>query len=96
VKTIYKYTLTLKPNILNIPKGAVFLCVGIQHRKGLEGQPNISAQIWFLVDPSMPTESRVIDVYGTGEAMPDNPGQYLGTFLVDDGRFVWHVFEERN
>ena len=31
--------------------------------------------------------------YGTGHDVPDEPGQYVGTFFMNGGSLVFHVFE---
>ena len=55
--------------------------------------------IWALVDSSLPwCSARIFHTYGTGHSIPDpQPGMclvYVSTYLVRDGDFVWHVFEE--
>jgi hypothetical protein len=32
-------------------------------------------------------------MYGTGHDMPDDPGQYVGTFQMHGGALVFHLFE---
>jgi len=84
MKKIFKYTLT--PDCcLQVPEGATPLFVGNQKEE---------AQIWFLVDPSNKKEIRRLHIYGTGHEMPDNPGIYLGSFLMSGGSLVFHVFEK--
>ena len=51
--------------------------------------------IWFLCAQTAFFEGRKFLVYGTGIPMPDNPGEYLGTFQLDEGNLVLHVFEEK-
>jgi hypothetical protein len=36
-------------------------------------------------------EERYFRIYGTGHTMPEACGKYIGT--VQQGAFVWHVFE---
>jgi hypothetical protein len=50
------------------------------------------AYVWALVDPDASMESREFAVRGTGHPVGD-VGDYVGTFLVDGGQFVFHVFE---
>jgi hypothetical protein len=64
------------------------------------GAPVLTAQlqrevltIWALCDFDAPKEDRTFVVYGTGETIQEPPGDYIGT--VQDGSFVWHVFEEK-
>ena len=84
MKKIFKYTLS--PDCyLQVPKGGIPLFVGNQKEV---------AQIWFLVDPSLEKEMRRLHVYGTGHEMPNDPGIYLGSFMMSGGSLVYHVFEE--
>jgi hypothetical protein len=85
MKQIWKWSL-LPQNQINIsmPKSSEILCVQTQH-----GVP----QLWALVDSKKPIETRVFAVYGTGHAMPDEVGNYLGTCQLQGGEYVFHVFE---
>ncbi len=83
MKTIYKYTLTPQCSF-DIPKGSTILHVGEQHG---------DAQMWVMVDTDNKTERRSFRSYGTGHVMPDNPGKYIGTFLIEGGGLVFHIFE---
>ena len=84
MKTIYKWTLTVGMTELQMPAGAKVLTAQMQG-----DQP----QLWALVDPTQPKERRVFVIYGTGNSVPDNPGEYVATFQMDGGALVWHVFE---
>jgi hypothetical protein len=84
MKTIWKWT--LKPQtVIDMPDGAQVLTVQMQH-----GEP----QLWALVDPVAPTVKRVFNIYGTGHSMGDRTGSYIGTFQMDGGSLVFHVFEQ--
>lgn len=82
--TIYKWTLTPGSTDLHMPAGARVLTVQMQG-----DQP----QLWALVEPEQPKEWRTFEIYGTGNPMPANPGEYVATFQMDGGSLVWHVFE---
>lgn len=83
MKTIWKFT--LEPNCtLEMPIGAEILTVQEQ---------NGHAQMWALVDPYAENEEREFAVYGTGHKIPDSPGAYVGTFQLNEGTLVFHVFE---
>ena len=83
MKTIWKFT--LKPNCtLEMPIGAEILTVQEQY-----GHP----QMWALVDRYADTELREFNIYGTGQDLPDSPGAHVGTFQLNGGAFVFHVFE---
>jgi hypothetical protein len=84
MSVIYKYTLAITDEQqVMVPNGGVFLTVQTQ---------NGEAQLWAVVDPDRPTESRKILMCGTGNPMPP-VGRYLGTFQSHGGRLVFHVFE---
>jgi len=84
MKTIYKYTLVLGSTNLKMPIGAKILTAQKQ-----DGQ----LRLWALIDTEteQPMETRHFMVYGTGDVLPKNPGTYLST--LQDGSYVWHVFE---
>jgi hypothetical protein len=83
MKTIRKWTLRPETTI-NMPHGAKLLAV--QEQRG-------EAQLWALVDPGAKTYPRSFRVYGTGHDLPDDPGQYVGTFQMKGGALVFHLFE---
>lgn len=67
---------------LNMPKGAEILSVQMQG-----GVPTI----WASVDPHNGEIAREFAIVGTGHQEVTRYHHYLGT--VQDGMFVWHVFE---
>lgn len=83
-QVIYRYPIGLQSTI-EIPVRATFLTVTLAG----DGQPSL----YFMVDPTYPTEKRTFHVAGTGIDLPPAAymGKYLGTFKQDV--FVWHVFE---
>lgn len=72
---------------LEVPKGATLLTVQTQF-----GIP----QIWVLCEPENPKEIRTISMYGTGHQIPNDPGKYIGTFQIEDGKLIFHIFEPKN
>ena len=91
-KTIYKYTLEVKDSQeLCLPIGAEILCVQTQNEKPC---------IWALVDEGVKSETRIIEIFGTGEEIEfdasaeSNEKIYIGTFQLLTGNFVGHVFEK--
>lgn len=73
---------------LQLPAGAKVLTVQTQF-----GRP----QLWALVDQRAEPEPRTFATYGTGNPMPDgDPGAYVGTYQIDDGALVFHVFEVKD
>ena len=88
MKTVYKYPIAIEDFItLELPKRAVVLCVQMQ-----QGQPNI----WALVDPEQPTETRTFLMVGTGHPIMEESYfrmVYVGTFQLHEGELVFHLFE---
>ena len=84
MRTIHKWPLTLGVTKIIIPVGANVMTVQAQQE---------SAQLWADVDPDMPDEVRTFEIYGTGEQMPADPGEYVATFQLENSTLVWHVFE---
>ena len=83
MKTIWKWT--LKPETtIDMPHGAKLLAVQEQH-----GEP----QLWALVDYGAKKYPRTFRIHGTGHDLPDEPGQYVGTFQMHGGALELHVFE---
>jgi hypothetical protein len=85
MKAIHKFPLFGTPGsqiIMNMPAGAKLLTMQLQG-----GVPTI----WAEVDTDNPMEPRKIATFGTGWELPEEPGQYVGTF--QEGPFVWHVYE---
>lgn len=83
MKTIWKWGLRFETTI-DMPEGARLLGVQEQHDE---------PQLWALVDPNATTCPRTFRAYGMGHDMPDEPGQYVGTFQMHGGALVFHVFE---
>lgn len=85
-KVIYKYTLNAYPTQHYLPVGAKFLSVQNQ---------NETPQMCFVVDPEeQKTEQRNFVAHAIGEVFYDNQAtDYLGTFQLDGGRLVFHIFE---
>lgn len=82
---IWKFPLFVTDSLdLLMPEGAVILSVQNQRD---------SLCLWAFCDPSAPLKSKKINIYGTGNPVPENPGRYIGTVQMDDGFLVWHVFQ---
>lgn len=65
-------------------EGARIVHVGTQH-----GQP----MLWIEHDAETVEDGRVhVRVVGTGDRIPED-GVHRGTFLVNEDRFVFHVYE---
>lgn len=87
---IWKFSLQFTDRqAIRMPVGAKILTVQMQN-----GNP----QIWAQCDvdeegTSSNFETRTFCIYGTGNWMPDNPGEYIATVQASGGRLVWHIFE---
>lgn len=84
---IYKYPIPIEDRFsLSLPQGARVLCVQTQNN-----QP----QVWVRVDPHALTERRDFFLRGTGH--PCGPeidaARYVGTFQLEGGALVFHLFE---
>ena len=81
---IWKWTLLPGyEQTIEMPHGAKILDVQVQN-----GQP----QLWALVDESAYKDRIKIGIYATGAPMPDDLGEYISTFQMNEGSLVFHVF----
>lgn len=82
---VFKYQLAVVDHqIVEIPHGAELLCVQTQY-----GVP----AIWARVDDEHTEVEYDIFIVGTGHNADRTEGvKYLGSFQLQDGRFVGHVF----
>jgi hypothetical protein len=87
-ETIWKYTLdVVDVQTIKIPKGAEILTVQMQ---------DSFPCLWVLVDPTAHLESRIFEIFGTGNPITSDMGtsrKYIATFQLNEGRLVFHVFE---
>lgn len=82
---VWKYELKIvSEQKIEMPVMAKLLCVQVQN-----GAP----QLWALVNPNAPMERRRILTLGTGHPADGKPGEYVGTYQVEDGSLVFHVFD---
>lgn len=86
---VFKYTIQEEAEdyfSLPLPKGAKILSV---QEQGDE------PQIWALVDSNAPEEKRNFLLVGTGHPIKENPEalNFIGTFQIDGGAYVGHLFE---
>ena len=85
MKAIWKFPIPVEDLAeVRIPLGGKILCVQAQHEIPC---------LWALVDPQEKPELRVFRTYGTGHKIIGDPGHYIGTYQLDGGRLVFHVFE---
>ena len=84
MRVIWKFTVEPGRFSVEMPSGSTFLSVQSQR-----GRP----QMWFLCDPHAPLRDRWFRAQPTGVEF-DVEGKYLGTFQMDDGDLVFHLFDE--
>jgi len=85
MKIIYKYPLP-KDGKLVIPKEAQILTIREQGE---------DVFLWALVETKKASDERTLLVFGTGHVIADDLNiEYLDTFFVSNGKFVFHVFEK--
>ncbi len=70
--------------------GAKLLDIQVQVAGPDKGIP----QLWALVDPDAIKEKRTFICYGTGQKIPDDPGDYIAT--AQDGGVLLHFFEQKS
>jgi hypothetical protein len=69
---------------ISLPRGSEILSLQVQR-----GIPNI----WVLLDNGMESEKRTFCLYGTGHPVNHIDGKYIGTFQVEYGALMFHLFE---
>jgi hypothetical protein len=84
-RKIWKYRLEIKNQFeLEMPKDALILAVQVQ-----DDMPCI----WAMVNPANDTEIRTFRIIRTGHSIADGPLNHIGTFQLQGGAFIGHVFE---
>ncbi len=83
MKTIWKYAINPKTEVA-MPGGSRLLSVQVQ-----DNQP----QLWALVDPERAKVKRNFVSFATGEPFDDTGLTYVGTFQINGGGLVFHLFE---
>jgi hypothetical protein len=83
-ETVWKYTLPKTMNEVEMPSGATVLMIGEQHNE---------ICLWARVDPDAAWETRRFQVVGTGHEDLVGGEIYLGSAHINNGNFVFHVFE---
>lgn len=82
MKTIHKYPLLVQnTQFISTRVGARLLCVQAQ---------GFVPTIWAEVDDTLPMDSLLVLMHGTGHPLPDNAETYLGSVQLDG--FVWHYY----
>ncbi len=86
MKRIFKYPLDLTSfQTVQLPVGSKIISVGNQCNK---------LRMWVEVDPEQrDTQTRKIVVVGTGHTLPDVELRFIGTVPINEGTFIWHIYE---
>jgi len=89
MQTIWKWTLEATDHqTISVPKGTRWLTVQTQYD---------DPQLWGLCDPDeTEREERHIFIHGTGRPISQSFSikEYIGTFQLNNGTMVFHVFEK--
>jgi hypothetical protein len=85
MNTIYKYVLPIHGEVkLKVPSLFRPLYIGTK-----EGE----LCLWALVDPSTLEQTRIINIYGTGQPVElMSSFDYIGSCIMPNG-LVWHVVD---
>lgn len=86
-KAIWKFPIdVIDEQAVEMPAPAELLHVAVQ---------NIDrCYLWAMVDPEKPKVRVQLRIYGTSQPMPDWPGRYIGTLMLNNnGALVFHVFD---
>ena len=84
-KTIWKFPLkTTDEQVVEMPSGAEILSVQTQY-----GEPCV----WAMVDPTHKRVAKVFHIFGTGHRIPEANRKFIGTYQLEGGALVFHLFE---
>lgn len=87
MKAIYKYQIPVRDRVgIAVPGLIKWLFVAVQRE---------TPCIWALVDTDEPIQRHLLHVRGTGHPFDGTEGEHLGSFLLDGGALVFHVFAEK-
>ncbi len=85
MQRVYKYPIRIADVFsLELPRGAQLLDVQTQR-----GEPHL----WALVDADAVLERRWFRLAGTGHDIPEAVKSHAGSFQLQGGSLVFHVFE---
>jgi hypothetical protein len=84
MRSIFKYQLHVGGVTHQIPAASSVRYLG----RDPSGEPCA----WVELDPDNTTDrvTKEFTVFGTGHLIPDDAGEYVGTFV--ESPFVWHVY----
>lgn len=87
MKKIFKYSIEITDEqTIVLPFGAEILTVQIQH-----GKP----YLWALIETEQSlNEPKIIEVFGTGNPIPEGDRRYINSIQIFNGDLIFHVFEK--
>ena len=84
--TIWKYPIEIADQqYLELPTSAEILSVQTQFD---------SVYVWVKLNPTVTRTARQLRLFGTGQLVPDSGLRFVGTFQIQGGHLVFHLFEE--
>lgn len=85
-KSIWKFPVAVtNEQVVEMPTDAKILTVAMQGE---------TACLWVEVNPDAEGKHyRTICIFGTGQPMPDDPGAYIGSFMLHGGALVFHAYD---
>lgn len=85
-KSIWKFPVEVTgEQLVAMPHGAKILTIAVQMG---------AICLWAEVNPDVAgRHHRTISIFGTGHPMPDDPGAYIGSFMLDGGALVFHAYD---
>jgi hypothetical protein len=88
-KTIWRYPVeVIDEQVVTVPAGAKILTIATQGETPcLWVELTLPGKVW---DDG---EHRTIRIFGTGHPMPDDPGVYIGSFMLKGGVLVFHAYD---
>lgn len=87
-QAVWKFPVPVGDHIeIIMPTGARVLTVQAQ---------NDEPHIWAMCNPLAPLEPRRFQVLATGENTYSDLGPFVGTFQLNGGALVFHLFETSN
>lgn len=82
---IYKYHIRPGSIKIKMPIGSKILSIQTQFNE---------PEMWVLVNQNNKECEREFVVFATGQEIDENNIEYIGTFQIDNGSLIFHLFEK--
>lgn len=82
-RKILEYGIDRKTKFLNLKEGYKVLCLQTQYEQPF---------VWIEIDEKRHDKSVAVYIVPTGANLPFGAKQYVGTYQIDNGRLVFHVY----